>query len=103
MVPPEEPRQYVAKGDQINLRPHFKKDGPTLPCEGEVGDLYVFTPLDEGDRDPTPQGQASLWFCVKTEDGEGPAIWKRVAFDDKTTCKVVPAMPPQNTPELKEG
>jgi len=40
----------MAKGDQINFKPHFKKEGPTLPCEGEVGDLYVFTPLDEGNE-----------------------------------------------------
>ncbi len=93
----------MSKGDQINLRPHFLQEGPTLPCDGAVGDLYVFTPLDEGDRDPSPQGQASLWFCVKADDGEGSAIWKRVAFDGMATCDFVPATPPQNAPVLKEG
>ncbi len=94
----------MAKGDQINLKPHFKKEGATLPCEGEAGDLFVFTHLDEGERDPTPQGLASLWFCTKGAEGDGRnAIWKRVSFDDKTTCAVSPPKPPQNTPELKEG
>jgi hypothetical protein len=94
----------MATGDQINFEPHFKKDGPTLPCEGEVGDLYVFTPLNEGEPDPSPQGLASLWFCVKRAEGNGRnAVWARVQFDGITTCAVKPPNPPQDHPELKEG
>ncbi|MEI7995548.1 MAG: hypothetical protein WCH01_11670 [Methylococcaceae bacterium] len=94
----------MTKGDQINIKPHFKKEGSTLPCEGEAGDLFVFTPLDEGDPDPSPEGLASLWFCTKgAEKDSRNAIWKRVQFDDKRTCEVPPLKPPQNTPELKEG
>jgi len=94
----------MAIGDQINLRPHFKKEGNTLPCEGQVGDLFVFTPLDEGERDPTPQGLASLWFCTKAAEGDGRnAIWARVQFDGITTCAVRPPTPPQAHPQLKEG
>lgn len=95
----------MAKGDQINLRPHFKEEGPRLPCDGAAGDLFVFTPLGEKDLvDPSPQGLASLWFCTKGAEGDGRnAIWKRVQFDDKRTCDVDPLKPPQNTPELKEG
>lgn len=77
----------MAKDDQINLRPHFRKEGKTLPCEGEVGDLFVFTPLDEGEKDPTTTGSASLWFCIKGSLGEGNnAVWARVQFDGIWTC-----------------
>jgi hypothetical protein len=93
----------MAKGDQINLMPHDRREGPTLPCDGAVGDLYVFTPLDDGERDPSPLGRASLWVCTKAADGEGSAIWQRVAFDGWVTCRTSPALPPQNRPELKEG
>jgi hypothetical protein len=103
----------MAKGDQINFKPHFKKDlirqgaealGPTLPCEGEVGDLFVFKPLDEGEPDSTPLGRASLWFCTKGAEGDGRhAIWQRVQFDTHTTCAVSPPNPPQNHPKLKDG
>jgi hypothetical protein len=94
----------MAKGDQINIKPHFKKEGPTLPCDGEAGDLFVFTELDEGKKDPTPLGLASLWFCTKGAEGDGRnAIWQRVKFDDQRTCDVPPVKPPQNTPQLKEG
>jgi hypothetical protein len=90
----------MAKGDQINLKPHFKKEGDTLPCEGEVGDLYVFTTLDEGEQDPT---KVSLWFCIKGAEADGRnAIWARVQFDTTTTCAVRPPKPP-NIPVLKDG
>jgi hypothetical protein len=100
----------MAKGDQnqINLKPHFKEKGDTsplrLPCEGEAGDLYVFTTLGEGDLDPNPQAPAaSLWFCIKGAEADGRnAIWARVQYDTKTTCAVPPPKPP-NIPELKDG
>jgi hypothetical protein len=100
----------MAEGDQINLKPHFKKEHPimngrpTLPCEGEAGDLFVFTPLDEGERDPTPKGLASLWFCIKGAEGDGRnAVWARVNFDGTTTCATPPPKPP-NYPDLpREG
>jgi len=97
----------MAQGDQINFKPHFGKDkneGLTLPCEGEVGDIYVFSPLGEGEKDPTPQGLASIWFCVKRAESDGRnAIWARVKFDGILTCGVKPPPPPANLPVLKEG
>ena len=93
----------MARGDQINLHPHFKGEGPTLPCEGAVGDLYVFTDLDEDIPDPSPflQGRGQLYFCIKAMDGERSAVWARVAFEGATTCAVPPPPPPHYT-ELKD-
>ena len=95
----------MSTGDQINLRPHFRdEEEGRLPCEGEVGDLYVLTPLHDGEPDPSPQGLASLWFCVKKpERDSGPAIWARVRFDGFATCDWRPPNPSQMLPELKEG
>jgi hypothetical protein len=94
----------MVEGDHINFKPHFKKEGNKLPCDGEAGDLYVFTRLGEDDRDPSPQGLAELWFCTRGAEKDGRnASWKRVHFDDHKTCDVSPVTPPQNTPELKEG
>ena len=93
----------MAKGDQINLRPHFKDEGARLPCEGEAGDLYVFTPLGVDDRDSSPQGLASLWFCIKGMNAETKETWARVQFDGITNCGVPAPTPPQNHPQLKDG
>ena len=96
----------MAKGDQFNLRPHYKDEGPTLPCDGEVGDLFVFTPLDEGEPDPSLVGLASLWFCSRAMDQiEGrPAIWSRVKFDGIATCELLHLFTPfQDLPTLGEG
>lgn len=97
----------MATGDQINLQPHDKREGTTLPCDGQVGDLYVFTPLDTDPRQPDTDvsalGQASLWFCSKAADRETPAIWQRVTFDGWFTCSAPPPPPPQDRPELREG
>lgn len=94
----------MAKGDQVNLKPHFKEDTDKLPCEGEAGDLYVFSPLGEKDRDNSKQGVASLWFCTKSSGPDGQnAIWARVQFDGIATCKVRPPIPPQNHPDLQLG
>lgn len=85
----------MATGDQINLRPHYRKDGPTLPCDGEVGDLFVFSPLEEGEPDPRPTGSASLWFCIKRAESDGRnALWVRVLFDGNFTCDATPPDPP---------
>jgi hypothetical protein len=92
----------MAKGDQINLKPHFKKEGATLPCEGEAGDLYVFTTLDEGQPDGTPKGLATLWFCTKGAADGRNAIWALVQFNGTITCAVPPPKPP-NYPDVKEG
>jgi hypothetical protein len=93
----------MAKGDQINLRPHFKKEGDRLPCDGEAGDLYVFTKLDENDTDPEKFGSAQLWFCTRGSQGERHAVWRRVQFDGYETCDAVPSNLPANPPELKQG
>lgn len=93
----------MAKGDQINLKPHFRKEGDRLPCEAETGDLYVFSPLNEGAPDPNSYGSASLWFCTKGSDAEGrSAAWARVHLEGVVTCAVpVPKPPP--LPDLREG
>jgi hypothetical protein len=61
----------MARGDQINLHPHFKGEGPTLPCEGAVGDLYVFTDLDEGAPDPSRPFRVGTALLLHQGDGRG--------------------------------
>jgi hypothetical protein len=91
----------VAYRDEINIQPAFKQS--SVPCEGEVGDLLVLTRLAEGERDPSAQGMASLWFCIKAADGEQHAVWARVQFDGVASCgKPIPD-PPQNHPTLQRG
>jgi len=93
----------MAVGEQISFKPHFKKEGVTLPCDGNVGDIYVFTPLDEGEKDTSAEGVASVWFCIKAADTDGRnAVWARVHFDGVITCAVRPPKPPQY-PQLKDG
>jgi len=93
--------ETVASGDQINFRPSFEQ--PTVPCEGEVGDLLVLTPLKDRESDNSPQGLASVWFCIKAGKGERPATWARVQFDGVATCAAAVPQPPQNRPILKRG
>lgn len=94
----------MADGDQLNLKPHFKAEGPSLPCEAEVGDFYVLSPLEEGEPDFSPQGLASLWVCIRSSNGEFRATWARVQFDGVVTCEVQNiAEPPQNRPILEQG
>lgn len=90
----------MAYRDQVNIEPAFRQS--FVPCEGEAGDLLVLTPLAEGEPDPSPQGLASLWFCVKTADGEGPAVWARVQFDGVATCGAPVPNPPQGRPRLSD-
>jgi hypothetical protein len=88
--------------DQINFRPWFEQT--TVPCEGEVGDIIVITPLDEGQPDRLAQGGASVWFCIKAQMGERPAVWARVQFDGIATCESGPLPePPQTHPTLRLG
>jgi hypothetical protein len=92
----------VAAGDQINFKPSFEQQ--TVPCEGDVGDLFVMTRLKEGEPDNEPQGVASLWFCIKEgRSAERPAIWARVQFDGIATCAAPVPQPPQNRPTLTRG
>lgn len=85
----------MAVGDQINFKPLFEQD--TVPCEGEVGDILVLTPLRERDDDPEKLGRASVWFCTKAQFGERPAFWQRVLFDGFATCETGPLPPPPQT------
>jgi len=91
----------VANRDQINIQPAFKQ--LTMPCEGEAGDLLVLTPLADGERDPSKQGLASLWFCVRSGDRERDAVWARVQFDGVASCGHLIPDPPQNHPTLQRG
>ena len=94
----------MAKGDQINLKPHFEEERGReglpllrLPCEGEAGDLFVFSRLKEGQQDTSAQGVAELWFCTKSSQSDGRhAVWKRVSFDGMMTCDADLPLPPQN-------
>ena len=89
--------------EHINLRPQFQQT--SLPCDGEVGDLLVLTPLkEEGEPDFSTDGRASLWFCTRSGIGEQPAIWARVQFDAIATCKApVPSLPQGHPPPRPEG
>jgi hypothetical protein len=98
----------MARGDQINLKPHFEEERGReglpllrLPCEGEAGDLFVFTSLKENQPDGEPLGLAELWFCTKSSQSDGRhAVWQRVKFDYWQTCDEDLSPPPQNTPRL---
>ena len=93
----------MAVREQINIKPIFR--GISVPCEGEAGDLLVLTPLEEGERDGSAQGLASLWFCTKSsnEAEQEPAVWARVQFDGIATCDNPVPDPPQNRPTLIRG
>jgi hypothetical protein len=103
-------RRAILRGDravaivnQINLKPHFRKEGTTLPCDGEAGDLYVFTPLDEGAPDTSDTGVAELYFCTKGSQSDGRhAIWVLVHLDSFLTC-ADPVPKPPTYPKHKEG
>jgi len=94
----------VAYRDQINIRPAFKQS--QVPCEGEVGDLFVMTPLAEHDPDPSPPhlGKASLWFCTEAAvENKQPAIWQRVKLDEYARCGMPIPDPPENLPPAHQG
>jgi len=93
--------EAMAYRDQINIEPAFKQS--TVPCAGEAGDLLVLTPLAQRERDPSPQGLTSLWFCIKAADGERPAVWARVQFDGVASCDAPIPDPPQGRPRLVRG
>ncbi|MFJ9369416.1 hypothetical protein ACIRRA_34035 [Nocardia sp. NPDC101769] len=87
--------------DEINIQPNYKQS--TLPCEGNVGDLLVLTPLGAEELDHSTQGLASLWFCIRAGDGKHQAVWARVQFDGVASCDAPIPDPPQNRPPLKRG
>ena len=91
----------MAARDQHNFRPRFKQD--TVPCEGEVGDILVLTPLADDEEDREPQGSASVWFCIRAESREGSAVWARIQFDGVATCERPVPIPPQTRPVLTRG
>ena len=88
----------MAIGDQINMKPEYET--VEVPCEGQVGDLVVLSPLRDQEPDPSPLGLASLWFCTKSSGREGPAVWQRVTFDGYAQCDVRVGPPPQNRPRV---
>ena len=91
----------MALREQHNFRARYEQD--TVPCEGEVGDILILTRLREGEFDHEPQGSASVWFCIKNQTGERPAVWARVQFDGVATCERPVPTPPQTHPELIRG
>ena len=91
----------MAAGDQNNFKPWFQQQ--SVPCEGEVGDVLVLSPLAESERDSEVQGSASVWFCIKAGAGERPAVWARIQFDGVATCATSLPLPPQSRPTLKRG
>jgi len=46
---------------------------------------------------------ASLWFCIKSNAQERPAVWARVQFDGIAHCNITVPNPPQTHPELRQG
>ena len=91
----------MALGDRINLRPEFETT--KLPCDGQVGDLIVLTPLKEGEPDPATDGSASVWVCVKADLEGRPALWLRVQFDGFATCTAPVAPAAQGHRPLRRG
>ena len=92
----------MASGDQTNFKPSFEQT--TVPCEGEVGDLLILTPVKERVTDAEKLGSASVWFCIKAGTGERPAVWGRVQFDGFATCETGPLPTPSQTlPPLTRG
>jgi len=85
----------MANGDQNNFKPWFEQD--TVPCEGEVGDILVLTRLKEGQSDPEPIGLTHVFFCIKAQRDERPAVWARVQFDGFATCNTGPLPTPSQT------
>lgn len=85
--------------NQINIEPAFKQS--TVPCEGEVGDLFVMTRFAK-DEDDTPTGQATLWFCTKAAVGERHAVWAEVSFDGIARCDSPVPDPNVNRPEVHQ-
>jgi hypothetical protein len=88
---------------RLNIRPNFGQD--TLPCDGRVGDVVILTPLAEQDFDKSPNGQASVWICIKASwpPEKINAVWARVAFDGVASCERPVPIPPQNRPPLNRG
>jgi hypothetical protein len=83
---------------RINIKPNFKMT--KLPCDGKVGDVIILTPLAEDERDPSKDGDASVWICIKPSWGpeNEHAIWARVQFDLVSACDFPVHTPPQNHP-----
>ena len=91
---------------QLHLTPRWHSNLNRLPCSGQAGDLLMCSPLaGEGDRDPNPEGKASLWVCIRSSEGDVgvggdgvPAVWARVQFDIVHTCREgAPPLPPDHS------
>jgi len=94
----------VADGDQTNFRPQFKDEGTTVPCEGKVGDIFVYSGTFPDEFDDERLGHGSFWLCTRSSDREGHAVWRRIAFDGFATCDTpMLADPPKDVPELRGG
>lgn len=93
----------MSTGDINNFGPWYERD--KVPCEGEVGDILVMTPLKQGepDRSPPLQGKASVWFCIKSQSDEGDAVWALVSFDGVANCGTPIPDPPLDRPILRRG
>jgi hypothetical protein len=90
---------------QLHLTPRWFGAGERFPCAGQAGDLLMCSPLaDVNERDPDPEGKASLWVCIRSSEGDVdpggdgiPAVWARVQFDIVHTCREgVPPPPPDH-------
>ena len=73
-------------GAPINLVP-APRPAQEPPRTGRPGDLYVLRALpnpDEGGRFPDAEDQhlAQLWFCLRGDEPQNPAIWGRVQFSE---------------------
>jgi hypothetical protein len=89
--------------NRINFKPNFRQE--SLPCDGNVGDLVILTPLAKDERDGSNDGLASVWVCIKASWGQENerAVWARLQFDGVGTCQFPVPQPPQDHPPLNRG
>ncbi|MCA3561805.1 MAG: hypothetical protein IOC82_12330 [Aestuariivirga sp.] len=88
--------------EQLNIRPLFR--ATEVPCDGQVGDVLIVTPLSEKDIDPDKPGNVQVFICTRASNAEtGPAIWSRLRFDGYTTCKSPLPNPVKDIPVLRGG
>lgn len=95
---------------QLHLEPRWLGQVQRLPCDGRAGDLLMASLLsDENERDPDPEGKASLWVCIRSSEGDMaagdgiPAVWGRVQFDIVFTCQDGMPAPGPDHPHRIEG
>lgn len=93
----------MTQPNPLNIKPLFRAD--KLPCDGQVGDVLIISPLEEGEPDFEPRGVATIWVCTRASyDAEGlPAVWIRLQAEGYASCDYPVPPPPQDIPHLSHG